>query len=47
LTRQSMQKARLHSASTGVQACEVSMDRRHRRSKNAVLRTAMSGGDDF
>ena len=25
---------------------EVRMDHRHRRSKNAVLRTAMSGGDE-
>jgi len=29
------------------QARNISMDHRHRRSKNAVLRTAMSGGDDF
>jgi hypothetical protein len=40
-----MQKLRCHSASTGVRARGVSMDHRRRRSKNAVLRTAMSGGD--
>jgi hypothetical protein len=47
LIRQSMRQLRWHSASTGALARGVSMDHRHRRSKNAVLRTAMSGGDEI
>jgi hypothetical protein len=36
----------LTNASTGVRARRISMDHRHRRPKDAVLRTAMSGCDE-
>jgi hypothetical protein len=46
LTRASMQKSRSRSASTGARRLHLSMDHRQRRPKDAVLRTAMSGGDE-
>ena len=39
-------EASLANASTGICLLELCMDHRHRRPKDAVLRTTMSGGDE-